>query len=335
MTLTRAPLDGSMSIAGNEESMTTNHKELAEYRAPAPTALAPTQPLALRPSTLKEALQLADLLARSSFVPKDFRGKAGDVFAAIQMGMELGLAPMQSLQNIAVINGRPSLWGDTFFAVVRAHPQCSEINETIRGDGDNRAAFCDVLRRGSKPVCRSFSVADAKRANLWGKPGPWTQYPDRMLQMRARSFACRDAFPDALRGLSLAEESADLPPERETPRAPELGRPAPLLAEPPSADAPPSDVERALGLIADASTMEQLEATATVLKGLALGDARSRVVAAYRARVSAIEALSAAAEPAEPEHDPQTGEVTEDPAHDYGPPALSDEQQQELKDAGF
>jgi hypothetical protein len=56
-----------------------------------------------------------------------------------------------------------------------------------------------------------FTVADAKKAGLWGKTGPWTQYPKRMLQMRARGFALRDAFPDVLKGLVTAEEAQDYP----------------------------------------------------------------------------------------------------------------------------
>ena len=68
-------------------------------------------------------------------------------------------------------------------------------------------------RRGQPPERRTFSVADAKRAKLWFKAGPWTTYPDRMPQMRARGFAIRDTFPDALRGVITAEEAQDHPTE--------------------------------------------------------------------------------------------------------------------------
>jgi hypothetical protein len=59
-------------------------------------------------------------------------------------------------------------------------------------------------------VVRTFSQDDAKTAGLWGKQGPWSQYPKRMLQLRARGFALRDAFPDALRGIHSADESRDM-----------------------------------------------------------------------------------------------------------------------------
>lgn len=70
-------------------------------------------------------------------------------------------------------------------------------------------AVCIAKRHGSSPVTARFSVMDAKRAGLWTKAGPWQTYPRRMLQMRARSFALRDAFPDVLKGLISVEEALD------------------------------------------------------------------------------------------------------------------------------
>jgi hypothetical protein len=166
---------------------------------------------ALEPSTLSEAMQFAGMLARSTMVPKDFLGKPENILVAIQWGREVGLGPMQALQGIAVINGRPSIWGDAALALVRAHPDCQDVIETVTGDGEQMVATCEVRRRGSQPVVRTFTVADAKKAGLWGKQGPWAQYPRRMLQMRARGFAIRDAFPDALRGVVTTEEAQDTP----------------------------------------------------------------------------------------------------------------------------
>lgn len=153
----------------------------------------------LAPKSLDEALKFADVLAKSSIVPKDFNGNPGNILVAIQWGMELGLQPMQAMQNIAVINGRPSLWGDAVIALVRGSPLCESIIESIDGD----TATCRVKRRGEPEQSRSFSMADAKAAGLSGKSGPWTQYPKRMLQMRARAFALRDVFPDVLHGKQL------------------------------------------------------------------------------------------------------------------------------------
>ena len=167
----------------------------------------------LEPTTLQEAMRFSDILASSTMVPRDFQGKPGNVLVAIQWGREVGLGPLQALQNIAVINGRPSIWGDAALALVRGHPDCASVQEGAEGEGDARHGWCEVTRRGEQPQRRTFAVSDAKRAGLWGKSGPWTQYPDRMLQLRARGFAIRDVFPDALRGVLTREEAEDTPPE--------------------------------------------------------------------------------------------------------------------------
>lgn len=139
-------------------------------------------------------------------MPKDFKGKPANCLIAMQWGAELGLKPLQSLQNLAVINGRPALWGDAVIALVLASPLCEYVTE----EDDGETAVCRVKRKGAPEQVRTFSTEDAKRAGLLGKQGPWTQYPKRMRQMRARAFALRDVFPDVLRGMPVAEELQDM-----------------------------------------------------------------------------------------------------------------------------
>ncbi len=166
------------------------------------------------PATMEEAMEFSKILAKSGMVPKAYQDKPTDIMVCVQWGMELGLAPMQALQNIAVINGRPSVYGDAAMALVQASPVCEGVDESIEGEGTpNPVAVCIARRKGRNPVTVRFSVEDAKRAGLWGKTGPWQAYPKRMLQMRARGFALRDAFPDVLKGLITAEEAEDYPAE--------------------------------------------------------------------------------------------------------------------------
>ena len=165
----------------------------------------------LRVQSVGDLMTLGRIAAASGLVPKDYSGQPEKCAGAIAFGAELGLAPMQALQCIANINGRPSIWGDSAKALCLASPVCEGIEETIEGEGTpNPKAVCVCKRRGHAHAVRAeFSVEDAKRAGLWGKAGPWTQYPKRMLQLRARGFALRDAFPDILRGLVTAEEAQD------------------------------------------------------------------------------------------------------------------------------
>lgn len=176
--------------------------------------LATTNRGSFAPTNLTEAMTFCEMLSNSNMVPSKYIGKPGDILVCVQWGMELGLAPMQALQNIAVINGKPSVYGDAMMALVQASSVCEDIEEYLEKEGTTDAvAVCIATRKGRKPVIARFSVKDAVKANLWGKQGPWTQYPNRMLQMRARGFALRDAFPDVLRGLISAEEAEDYPEE--------------------------------------------------------------------------------------------------------------------------
>jgi hypothetical protein len=162
------------------------------------------------PTTLSEAISFSEMLASSSMIPKAFQGKPEDVLVCVQWGCEIGLAPLQALQNIAVINGKPSIYGDAAMALVQASSVCEDVEEYFEGEGTpNPVAVCVARRKGRKAVTVRFGIDDAKRAGLWGKQGPWSMYPKRMMQMRARGFALRDAFPDVLRGLITSEEAQD------------------------------------------------------------------------------------------------------------------------------
>jgi len=131
----------------------------------------------------------------------------------MMMGNELGLNPLQSIQNIAVINGRPSIYGDALMALVQNHPSFGGVEESF--DDNTMTATCTVKRKGGEKHTQRYSEADAVTAKLWGKQGPWSQYPKRMLAMRARGFALRNQFADALAGLITREEAEDTPIERD------------------------------------------------------------------------------------------------------------------------
>lgn len=164
------------------------------------------------PKTADEAMAIASRIAESGLIPKDYRGKPNDVFACMLWCHTLGMPIMQGLQSIAVINGRPSLFGDGLLAIVMASGKLEDFKETIeRGNDGKLVATCIVKRKGlSSPVTWSFSEDDATTAGLWNRLDTWKKHPKRMLQMRARAFALRSAFPDVLSGMASAEEMQDV-----------------------------------------------------------------------------------------------------------------------------
>lgn len=201
-------------------------------KTPAPIeAGAPIMPIIPRDQI--QAARLAGAIVDSGMVPKSYAVEPGKgeglgknaeecakltrarVLMGIIKGLEVGLAPMTALGSIVIVNGRPSLWGDGAMALVRKSGKVEYIKEWTEGTPyqDDWTAHCEGLRKGeTAPLKRSFSWAEAKRARLTTKTGPWQDYPARMLAARARAWVLRDLFADALSGLSIAEEAQDIAP---------------------------------------------------------------------------------------------------------------------------
>lgn len=162
------------------------------------------------PKTSADVFRLAQLLMDSGMVPSGWPRTIQGVSIGIMAGAEAGLNFTQTIKGIMVVNNKPTIWGDVALALCRRSPVCESIVEWIDDEG---RACCVAKRKGEpKPIERRFTIDDAKAAGLWGKPGPWKAYPQRMLQMRARAFAIRDAFPDCLNGLDITEEVMDYAP---------------------------------------------------------------------------------------------------------------------------
>lgn len=188
--------------------------------------------------------RFAQCVHQSGLAPKGLSSPQA-IAIAIQMGLELRMSPMASLQNIAIINGRPSIYGDAQLAIVRGtgllqafeemetnadtdpfframclqktasvaqtdRVELAKMQPKLNKAADDFGVTVFVHRRDYSPSFVRFTVADAKSAGLWGKEGPWKQFPARMLKFRARSFALRDQFGDALKGLLSTEEVADI-----------------------------------------------------------------------------------------------------------------------------
>lgn len=173
---------------------------VADHR-PAPVAFGGN---GIEIKSFDDAARFAKVVFDSGLAPHGFNSPQA-VMVALQAGMEVGLPPMQAIQSVAVINGRPCMWGDALPALLWAAG--FKLEEEMAADGTE--AVCTVIRPDGTRITRRFGVDDAAAAGLKGKQGPWSLYPRRMLQMRARSWACRDGAADVLRGMILREEAED------------------------------------------------------------------------------------------------------------------------------
>lgn len=163
------------------------------------------------PTSIEEVFRLASAIAASGLAPSGMN-TAEKLTVAILHGLEIGIPPMMAINKIAVVNGRPTLWGDAIPALLWS--KGFKLREEIGAGPGGRFAECTVIRPNGEVITRSFTENDAKVAGLWGRQGPWKQYPDRMLQMRARGLASRDGAADVLSGIYLAEEAQDIEPQK-------------------------------------------------------------------------------------------------------------------------
>jgi hypothetical protein len=166
--------------------------------------------LMLQPESIDAAREMSKILANSGLVPQAYANKPDMIFIAGAMGSRLGLDIFAALAGIAVVNGRPTLWGDAQLSVCQARQDWGGMKVDWSGDGDDTTCTVTISRKGVPDTSASFSIGDAMGAGLWGKAGPWKQYPRRMVEMRARAFALRAAYADALAGFAQREEAEDI-----------------------------------------------------------------------------------------------------------------------------
>lgn len=141
----------------------------------------------------------------------------------IMQGMELGIPPMQSVQLLAMINGRIVAHSEAVPGLLLS--KGFKLSETWSGTpmADDWTCTIKLTRPDGQTFTGSFSVADAKQAQLWdqsptkisfGKTKPndaaWFRYPKRMLKARALGFVGKDGGADALKGLMVREEMEDM-----------------------------------------------------------------------------------------------------------------------------
>jgi hypothetical protein len=177
------------------------------------------------PTTAEEAFRMATAVVNGRLAPDSYNNDPNKVVLGIMAALEAGLPPLYGLRQIAIINGRPTIWGDAAQALIQKSGQLSnQIVEWQEVDGfdftgkpvnewpDAYGVTVSLWRKGqADPYVGTYTVGDAKRAKLWMNPKkvPWIEHPRRMLLVRARAFPQRDGFADALAGLAIREEVED------------------------------------------------------------------------------------------------------------------------------
>ena len=183
--------------------MTTQNTEIEILPAARPVQSPVLAQLMEHAQAMATAKQLADALCGTDMVPADYKGKPANGAAAILYGAEIGLNPIQALQNIFVIHGRPAIYARTAIALVKSHGvklqtiEASNESVTVRGTRDDEIEEV------------TWTIDDAKRAG-YTKNAKYTTNPRQMLYAKAAMEVARNLAPDILLGIAYSREELEL-----------------------------------------------------------------------------------------------------------------------------
>lgn len=169
---------------------------------------------------MTDRIEHAKIVAQSSLIPPEYRGKPADIVWAMDIGDALGVPYTQVMQSMVVARGKMTMSADLMGAVVRRAGHKLRLRE----DGDSVTA--DLIRADDPDY--TFTVtwdkAKAQAAGLWGSRGPWQQYPRQMLRARAITEVCRQGASDALAGTVYTPEELEPTPAQNAPQEPTQDR---------------------------------------------------------------------------------------------------------------
>nr|DAL01158.1 MAG TPA: RecT protein [Caudoviricetes sp.] len=161
-----------------------------------------------------DRIEHAKIVAQSSLIPAEYRGKPADIVWAMDIGDALGVPYTQVMQSMVVARGKMTMSADLMGAVVRRAGHKLRFRE----DGDSVTA---TLIRADDPdyeFVATWDKAKAQAAGLWGSRGPWQQYPMQMLRARATTEVCRQGASDALAGTVYTPEELEPAGTQNTPQ---------------------------------------------------------------------------------------------------------------------
>jgi hypothetical protein len=162
--------------------------------------------------SMRDAKELADALCDTELVPATYRGKPGNGAAAILYGAELGLNPLQSLQQIFVVHGSPAIYARTAVALVKKH--AGIVVATVSTSDDSVTVRGEDPRTGQVEQS-TWDIARATKAGYTSNK-KYATNPQEMLYAKAAMEVCRKIAPDVLLGIPYSVEELNLEQQQAT-----------------------------------------------------------------------------------------------------------------------
>jgi len=157
------------------------------------------------------AQRIAKSLASSTLVPQQFQGQQGyaNCLVALEIAGRMNLSPLQVMQNLHIIHGRPSWSSQFIIALINGCGRFEPLQYRVTGKGDDLACQCVAKEISTSADLEGPTVTMAMaKAEGWAtKSGSkWRTMPDLMIRYRAAAMWGRLYIPDLLVGISHSQE---------------------------------------------------------------------------------------------------------------------------------
>lgn len=160
----------------------------------------------------EQGQRMCKLLSSSDLVPTQFKGNIANTFIALELANRTASSPFFVMQNLHVIQGRPSWSAQFIIAALNTCGRFSPLRFELSGEGDERqcVAWANELATGERLEGPPATIAMAKAEKWMDKPASkWKSMPELMLRYRAGTFFGRLFAPDILMGMRSSEELFD------------------------------------------------------------------------------------------------------------------------------
>lgn len=161
----------------------------------------------------------ATAFSRSTIVPTSYQGKPENCFIAVDMANRMGVSPLVVMQNLYVVQGKPSWSGQACKMLIENCGKFTNVKHVYTGKKgeDSWVCYLQAIRKedGETVKGAEITIETAKKEGWYNKNGSkWQTMPELMLAYRASAFFARVHCPESLMGLHIAEENEDSAKEK-------------------------------------------------------------------------------------------------------------------------
>ena len=164
---------------------------------------------------LNQLMQMATTLSKSTIVPMNYQNRPENCLIALDMATRMGVSPMMVMQNLYVVQGKPSWSGTAIASMIRNCGSFTDVEVNYVGQENSDSWGCYISAKNKKNGKEinggTVTIAIAKAEGWYAKTGSkWKTMPAQMLAYRAYSWFGRVHAPELMMGLQSTDEVEDV-----------------------------------------------------------------------------------------------------------------------------